>query len=73
VIMRNALAWLSMVLTLGFAGASLASLFANASIVQMGSFSLVGVTMPLVVWAGLGFLALAVLLTLVILVTAAIG
>jgi len=33
----------------------------------------VGVTMPLVVWAGLGLLALAVLLTLVILVTAAIG
>ncbi len=62
--MRNMLAWLSAGLTLGFAGASLTALFMNASL---------GASLPLVIWIGFGLLGLAVLLAVVILVTASIG
>ena len=64
VIMRNMLAWLSAGLTFGFAGASLTALFMNASL---------GASLPLVIWVGFGLLGLAVLLTVVILVTASVG
>jgi hypothetical protein len=62
--MRKVLAWLSVGTTLGFAGASLAALFMGSSL---------GVPAAMVVWVGFGFLGLAVLLALVILLTAAIG
>ena len=51
-------------MTLGLAGASLTALFMNASL---------GASLPLVIWVGFGLLGLAVLLTVVILVTASIG
>lgn len=71
--MHKAFAWVSMLLTLGFTGAAMTALFMNASMPQWGYQTLLGVTMPLVVWGGLGLLALAVLLAVVILLTAGIG
>jgi hypothetical protein len=62
--MRTLFAWLAAGLTLGFAGASMTALFLNASL---------GSSLPLVMWVGFGLLGLAVLLAMVILVSAAIG
>lgn len=62
--MQKLLSWLSMGLTLGFAGATLTALFMNASL---------GSSLPLVLSIGFGLLGLAVLLALVILATGMIG
>lgn len=62
--MQKLLSWLSVGLTLGFAGATLTALFMNASL---------GSSLPLVLYIGFGFLGLAVLLALVILATGVIG
>lgn len=62
--MQKLLSWLSVGLTLGFAGATLTALFMNASL---------GSSLPLVLSIGFGFLGLAVLLALVILATGMIG
>lgn len=62
--MQKVLSWLSVGLTLGFAGATLTALFMNASL---------GSSLPLVLYVGFGLLGLAVLLALVILATGMIG
>lgn len=58
------LAWISMGLTLGFLTTSVVALFFGSSL---------GTAVPLVMWIGFGLLGLAVLLTVTILVMAAIG
>jgi hypothetical protein len=61
---RRLLAWLSMGLTLSFVATSIVGLFFGGSL---------GSAMPLVMWIGFGLLGLAVVLTVTILVMAAIG